>query len=174
MNQFIQQFQRHTLLRAIVYLALGIFALTSPHFFTKIIIYILAGYFAFLGILNLINASQNRKYENTDGQRFFAIFQLIFAAAILVLAKPLLTMITFVVGVFVLVNGLIRLNQTIQLKRTQQFFLPWLVYAILMILAGFMLMFRSVSSIMWLIGTVFLFMGISEFINFYQLKRTRY
>lgn len=174
MNTLFRQFQRYTFLQAILYFITGCLALLYPHQFTKGVIYLIAAYIAFLGISNLFQAFREKREFNIIGLQFYlGIFFLIASLAILVLSKPLLTLTTILLGVFILVNGVMRVMQAIDFKKNNQAFLPWILYGFVLIIIGLILMFNAISSIMTLIGSVLIFMGISELIGYFQLRKLK-
>lgn len=172
MNTLFRQFQRYTFLQAILYFITGILALMYPQQFSKWVIYLIAAYVAFLGLANLINAFKEKRRSNVVGLQFYiGIFLLIAALGILVLAKPLLTLTTVVLGIFILINGVMRIMQAFNLRKMNYSFLPWVIYGLILVIVGLILMFNALASIMTLIGSVLVFMGISELIGYFQLRK---
>ena len=171
MRTIFRQFQRYTFLQAILYFITGGLALLFPQQFTKGVIYLIAAYVAFLGITNLLSALKEKRQYNVTGLQFYlGIFFLIAALGILVLAKPLLTLTTILLGIFILINGVMRVMQAIDFKNHNQAFLSWIIYGLILVIVGLILMFNAISSIMTLIGSVLIFMGISEMIGYFQLR----
>lgn len=174
MGNLLNQFQRYTFLRAVIYFITGFLALVYPQEFTRWVVYLIAFYVAFLGILNILSALKGRRGGNPTGiEMYFGIFFVIAALAILALAKPLLTLATIFLGVMILGNGVLRISQAFSFKKMNQPFLPWIIYGGILIIVGLVLMFNAIASIMTLIGGVLLFMGLSEMIGYFQLRKLR-
>lgn len=172
MSKLIQQFQRYALLRGICYIVAGILVIMYPQQFTQAIIYLVAGYVAVLGLLNLWNAYREKKQTGYTGMELIlGILLLVAAAAILALAKPIFTIITVFLGILIVLNGCTRMMQAFNLKKLNQPFLPWMIYAGILIIGGFVLMFHAVASIMTLFGSILIFMGISEIAGYFQIRR---
>lgn len=172
MNTLFKQFQRYTFLQVILYIITGSLALLYPQQFSRWVIYLIAAYVALLGLANLMAALKERRQYNVTGLQFYlGIFLLIGALGILVLAKPLLTLTTILLGFFILVNGVMRVMQAFDLKKMNHSFLPWIIYGLILVVIGLILMFNALSSIMTLIGSVLIFMGISELIGYFQLRK---
>mgnify|MGYP000125447661 FL=1 len=102
---------------------------------------------------------------------YVGLFLVVIALLILALAKPLLTLATIFLGIFILINGFLRLSQVFELKNMNQPFLSLLFYSVILIIAGFILMFNAITSIMTLVGSVFIFMGLSEIIRSFSLRK---
>ena len=170
MSKVIQQFQRYALLRSILYVLTGIFAIMYPKEFTQGIIYLIAGYVAILGIMNLWNAYQEKRRSGYVGfEMIVGILLLVAAAAILALAKPIFTIMTIFLGILIVLNGILRIVQGFNLKGLNQRYLPWIFYGALLVVGGLLLMFKAVASIMTLFGSLLIFMGISEIVGYIQI-----
>lgn len=174
MNRLLKQFQRYTFLRAFIYFVTGVLALIYPQQFTKWVIYLLAFYIAFLGILNIFSALKEKRRSNQMGfELYIGIFLVVASLAVLALAKPLLTLTTIFLGVMILGNGVMRISQAFSFKKMNQPFLPWILYGSILIIIGLILMFNAITSIMTLVGSVLLFMGISEMFGYFQLRKLK-
>ncbi|MHC5267721.1 HdeD family acid-resistance protein [Enterococcus sp. LJL98] len=174
MNRLLRQFQRYTFLRALIYFITGLLALVYPQQFTKWVIYLIAGYLAFFGILNLLSGFRHKQQSQQMGFEFyFGLLFVIAALAVLVLAKPLLTLTTILLGVMILINGVMRISQSFRFKQMNQPFLPWIIYGGILVIIGLILMFNAITSIMTLVGSVLLFMGLSEMIGYFQLRKLK-
>lgn len=167
-----QTFQRYPLLRATVYLLTGLLALLYPQQSTQWLIYLIAIYVAFFGMINILSGLREKSRSNQFGfEMYVGLFLVVIALLILALAKPLLTLATIFLGIFILINGFLRLSQVFELKNMNQPFLSLLFYSVILIIAGFILMFNAITSIMTLVGSVFIFMGLSELIRSFSLRK---
>ncbi len=173
MNKLMQQFQRYALLRAVIYILAGILIILYPQQFTQMIIHLVAAYVGFLGLMNVWTAFREKKQIGYYGfDMLVGVLLLVAAAAILVLVKPIFTIITVFLGILIVLNGCTRIVQGFNLKNLQQHYLSWLLYGGLLIIGGFILMFHAVASIMTLFGSILIFMGISELVGYFQIRRT--
>lgn len=174
MSRLLKQFQRHTFLRAFIYFITGLLALMYPQQFTKWVIYLLAFYIAFLGLLNILAAlKEKRHYQQMGFELYLGIFLVVAALGVLALAKPLLTLTTILLGIMVLGNGVMRISQAFSFKKMNQPFLPWIIYGSILVLVGLILMFNAIASIMTLVGSILLFMGLSEMFGYFQLRKLK-
>ena len=85
MSKLIQQFERYALLRVFLYGIICILAILYPQQVTQGIIYAVAGYVAFLGIINLFHAHQEKNQTGFTGIELI-IGALRMSAAISILA----------------------------------------------------------------------------------------
>ena len=99
------------------------------------------------------------------------IILLVAALAILALAKPLLTIITIILGLIIVLNGALKITQAVQLKNLNQAYWPWIIYGILMIIGGGFMMFHAIASVMTLFGSLLIIMGVSEFASYLQMRK---
>lgn len=172
MGSLLKQFQRYTFIRALVYFITGLIAWFYPAEFTKGVIWIVAGYVGILGLLSVFSALKEKKRSGIIGiEVYFGVILIIAALAILVLTKPLLTLTTIIIGLLIVFNGSMRIFQAISLKSMNQAFLPWILYGIILIVVGLFLMFNATTSIMTIIAGILIFMGVSEMIGYFQLRK---
>ncbi|MBM7709220.1 DUF308 domain-containing protein [Enterococcus lemanii] len=172
MGSLLKQFQRYTFIRALVYFITGLIAWFYPAEFTKGVIWIVAGYVGILGLLSVFSALKEKKRSGIIGiEVYFGVILIIAALAILVLTKPLLTLTTIIIGLLIVFNGSMRIFQALSLKSMNQAFLPWILYGIILIVVGLFLMFNATTSIMTIIAGILIFMGVSEMIGYFQLRK---
>ncbi|NLM67822.1 MAG: hypothetical protein GX180_11730 [Enterococcus sp.] len=172
MGSLLKQFQRYTFIRALVYFITGLIAWFYPAEFTKGVIWIVAGYVGILGLLSVFSALKEKKRSGIIGiEVYFGVILIIAALAILVLTKPLLTLTTIIIGLLIVFNGSMRIFQALSLKSMNQAFLPWVLYGIILIVVGLFLMFNATTSIMTIIAGILIFMGVSEMIGYFQLRK---
>ena len=172
MGSLLKQFQRYTFIRALVYFITGLIAWFYPAEFTKGVIWIVAGYVGILGLLSVFSALKEKKRSGIIGiEVYFGVILIIAALALLVLTKPLLTLTTIIIGLLIVFNGSMRIFQALSLKSMNQAFLPWILYGIILIVVGLFLMFNATTSIMTIIAGILIFMGVSEMIGYFQLRK---
>lgn len=172
MGSLLKQFQRYTFIRALVYFITGLIAWFYPAEFTKGVIWIVAGYVGILGLLSVFSALKEKKRSGIIGiEVYFGVILIIAALAILVLTKPLLTLTTIIIGLLIVFNGSMRIFQALSLKSMNQAFLPWILYGIILIVVGLFLMFNATTSLMTIIAGILIFMGVSEMIGYFQLRK---
>ena len=174
MNKVVQQFQQYAMLRSLVYIIVGIFIILKPQQFTKGIIYLIAAYVAILALTNLYRAYQAKKAVGYySGEMMIGVVLLIAALAILALAKPLLTILTILLGLIIVLNGALKISQAFQLKKLNQAYWPWIIYGVLMIIGGGFMMFHAIASVMTLFGSLLIIMGVSEAASYFQIKKIK-
>lgn len=172
MGSLLKQFQRYTFIRALVYFITGLIAWFYPAEFTKGVIWIVAGYVGILGLLSVFSELKEKKRSGIIGiEVYFGVILIIAALAILVLTKPLLTLTTIIIGLLIVFNGSMRIFQALSLKSMNQAFLPWILYGIILIVVGLFLMFNATTSLMTIIAGILIFMGVSEMIGYFQLRK---
>lgn len=174
MGNLLKQFQRYTFIRAFVYFITGLIAWIYPAQFTKGVIWIVAGYVGVLGLLSIFSALKEKKRSGMIGvEVYLGILLIVVALAILVLTKPLLTLTTVIIGLLIVFNGSMRIMQAFSFRSMNQAFLPWILYGVILVAVGLFLVFNAATSIMTIIAGILIFMGISEMIGYFQLRKLR-
>jgi uncharacterized membrane protein HdeD (DUF308 family) len=175
MNTFFEKIQRYDLLRAILFLIAGVVIVIAPRSVFNTIVYLVAGYIAVLGLINLYASyKEKRQTGYTSMQMTTGVLLLIAAAAILVFAKGLLAIVPFFLGIMITISGCTRLMASFNQKRAGLPFITGVLFSLLVIIAGIVLVFNPFRT--WLIffqifGGVLIFMGFSDVINHFQRKR---
>lgn len=151
------------LLNSLLLLLLGVLVLWKPSLIFNGIIYLVAAYFALMGILNLYTVL--REKPNSASSYASGILLLLVALAIIVLAKPILSLIPFFLGVLVVLAGIRQLRQELALQQEKQGRLTWLIFSLILIIAGVILVFNPFRSILLLFqffGGILVVYGVSQ------------
>lgn len=173
MNAFFDKLYRYDLIRAIVYIIFGLIILIAPRTVFDTIVYLVASYIACLGIISLYTNYQDQKKGYRNVQFISGILLLISAAAILVFASGLLSIIPFFLGILITISGCTRLMANFSQKRSGAPYLIGLIVSFLIIAAGIILVFNPFSTVLFffqIFGGILLFMGLSDAINHFQRK----
>ncbi|MGK0552212.1 HdeD family acid-resistance protein [Enterococcus faecalis] len=169
---FVTNFKRHTLLRAAVYIVLGSAILFRPTAFFHLVGYLIAGYLVLMGLINIYDDYQIKKATGSFGLGMASgIIFLVLAAAFLLFAPVIVSVLPFSLGVVIALNGLFQLITALNSKR-----FIWIIYSVIVLLAGFMLIFNPFKSFIVLFqvfGCVLIFMGISEIIAHFRSNQAR-
>lgn len=175
MDSFIKKLQKYQLLRAVFYALVGILILLQPRPFFNVIVYIVAAYFVFLSIVNLISAWREKKATGYYGSEMtIGILFLVVAAIVLIFAKLIISIIPFFLGLLVLLSGIRQLVQELNLRKQGISSLGWFLFSLAMIVVGGVLVFNPFGSVLVLFqifGAVLIVLAISEIIAYFQLKK---
>ena len=172
MEAFFNQFQKYAILRGIAYTLVGIFALINPSIFFKAIIYFIAGYFVLMGIINCLAARKLHKETGSYGFSMASgLFFFLLALIVLFFSKAILSIIPFFLGLLVVVNGLSQLLQALNTPKRKGL---WLIFSCIMLIAGLVLMFNPFKTLLvvcQVFGVLLIFNGLSELVNYFQLRK---
>lgn len=176
MDTLIHQIKKYALLRGLVYIILGLAVVINPGAVFKVAVYAVSGYLAFMGILDLIDGIKERRSSGGYNSSFvLGVFLLIVAAIVLIFAKGIVSILPVFLGLLIAVFGASRIVQAFNLK--QYVNVNWtlfLIYGIILLIGGLLLVFnpfRSVLLLFQLFGGILIFMGISEVLTFFQLRK---
>ena len=169
---FRENFQRHTLLRAAVFIVLGSGIVFNPSAFFQFVGYLIAGYLTLLGLINIYDDYKIKKQVGSFGLGLFSgIILIILALAFLFFAPVIVSSLPFLLGFAIAINGIFQLIMALNGKQ-----LGWIIYSILVLIAGLVLVFNPFKSFIVLLqvfGLILIFMGISEVIAYFQMKKNR-
>lgn len=175
MNLFIENFRRYALIRAVLYIIFGIFALINPASLFQWVVILVSVYVAFLGILDLISAFRMKRQTQTLGSEFTKGWLLLLLAAIIFFfAKDIMALVPFFLGLLIVINGIYQLVNAINGRQIGISGMGWIVYSILVMIVGVILIFNPFGSLLLLFqmfGATLIVMGIFQIINYVQLKR---
>lgn len=176
MDTLIYQIKKYALLRGLVYILLGLAVVINPSVVFKVAVYAVSSYLAFMGILNLMDGVKEKRSSGGYNSGFvMGVFLLLVAVIVLIFAKGIVSILPIFLGVLIAVFGTSRIVQAFNLK--QYVNVNWtlfLIYGIILVVGGLLLVFnpfRSVLLLFQLFGGILIFMGISEFLTFIQLKK---
>ncbi len=169
MTQFFEKLQKYALLRMTFLVLIGGFMLFRPNEIFHGVVYIVAGYTAFLGLLNL--AFRNRQEGMSSFGIISGVLLLVAALAILVLAKPIVSIIPIFFGILFVIYGLVKFVKKPARRIVNEPSLPRKIFYFLILLVGILLIFnpfKTVLLVAQIAGAVILLMGIEEGINFFR------
>ncbi|MBP1046516.1 DUF308 domain-containing protein [Enterococcus sp. BWM-S5] len=176
MDTLIHSIKKYALLRGIIYILLGLAVVINPSAVFKVAVYAVSGYLAFMGILDLLDGIKEKRTSGVYNSSFvLGIFLLIVAAIVLIFAKGIVSILPIFLGLLIAVFGLSRIVQSFNLK--QYVNVNWtlfFIYGVILLIGGLLLVFnpfRSVLFLFQLFGGILIFMGISEFLTFLQLRK---
>ncbi len=167
---FFKILREYEWLNAVLFLLIGALAILSPHFLFKAVIYFLAAYFVVNGVLALIMYFKDRdEYSPVT-----AIMQFVIALLIVVFARPLASILPFLLGFIILIYGINRLKNAITHKQYVNVSrAPQIIYSILIIVASILLLFNPFRSFLIMIqffGIILIVMGIDELVLWYRMR----
>lgn len=169
LTTFRETFRRHALLRAIVFILLGVAIAINPDAVFDFIAYLIAGYLILLGIINIFENYRLKKKTGVYGLGLAGgIIQIILAIFVLFLAPTIVSILPFLLGLSIVLNGIFQL--VVALNSGQA---GWLVYSALLIIVGAVLVFNPFQTLLVLFqvfGVIVVIMGISEAVSHFQSR----
>lgn len=167
---FFKVLREYEWLNAILFLLIGAWAILSPHFLFRAVVYFLAIYFVVNGVLALIMYFKNRDEYSLSTP----IMQFVIALLIAIFARPLASILPFLLGFFILIYGINRLKNAITYKQYVNVSrAPQIIYSILIIIASILLLFNPFRSFLIMIqffGIILIVMGVDELILWYRMR----
>lgn len=175
MKRIFTVLERFALLRAVVYVVLGIFTLLMPEKVFQITMYLFAGYFTVMGLLSIYESYRERnEVLFSDGGVISGVISLIGAVLLAVFGKELVSILPILLGIFVVLYGVFRILQALDARKLgYKFSIGFLIISILIFLVGiFMLInpFNSVIIVMQIFGGILIIMGIMEALSYFNFR----
>lgn len=168
---FFRMLREYEWFNGILFILIGILALLAPHFLFKAVVYFVALYFIINGVLLLITYLRKRELYSPMP----AVIQFVIAFLVFIFARPLASILPFLLGFGVLLYGIYHLKDAIMHKEYVNVSrAPRIIYSILIILASILLLFNPFRSFLVMIqffGIILIVIGVDELILWY---RTRY
>ncbi|WP_430606249.1 HdeD family acid-resistance protein [Enterococcus sp. DIV0180] len=165
-----RNFKTYALVRAIIYIVLGVLIVINPRAVFNLIGYLITTYFCLLGIFNLFEDYKRKKQVGSWGFGLFSgIIFLILALVVLFFAPAIASILPILLGLAIICNGIFQLIMGLNMKST-----PWLIYSVLLLIGGIVLLFNPFASLLVLFqifGVILIVMGVSEAISFFKLKK---
>lgn len=174
MRTLFNKLASHALLRAAAYIILGLLMLLFPAQVTSAIVYILAGWVAVLGILNIVSYLRSKGDGATMFDLVSGILQLVLAVMMIVFSKFLVSILPVFLGVLIIIGAAGSLAQTIRYGQIagRQNILLLVLYGLLLI-GGIVVVFNPFQSALFLMqvfGAITIAGGISELISAFTWK----
>lgn len=167
-----RNFQNHALLRAIIYILIGLAIAINPGGFFNFVGYLITGYLALIGLVNIFEDLKNRKNGGVFGVGLFSgIFFLILALIVWLFSKEIVSILPILLGLGIICNGLFQLVLGLNLKST-----GWIIYSVILLVLGFVLIFNPFKSVLLLFqafGVILIFMGVLEGFSFFKFKNSQ-
>ncbi|EOH89731.1 DUF308 domain-containing protein [Enterococcus villorum] len=165
-----QNIQRYAILRAAIYIIAGVAIIIDPRAVFHFIGYLITAYFVLLGILNFLEANKYRKQTGTWGFNLIsAIFYFIAALVVFVFASAIVSILPVILGLVIVLKSILQLFIGLNTKSK-----GWSIYSILLLIGGLLVLFNPFTSVMilfQLFGGILIFMGISEIVNYFKVRK---
>ncbi|WP_416353613.1 DUF308 domain-containing protein [Agrilactobacillus fermenti] len=170
MNKFFDSMRHVTWLKSIAYIILGLFSLFEPKSALNIFINVAALFVAVFGIINLINGLRHRaQVSGMNTQLTVGILQLLAAGLILILTKPILSALPFMLGIGLGIAGVTQIGNALSSKQYVNVVRwPWLLYGALILIIGLILLFNPFNTVLLtlrIFGAALVVMAIMEIVR---------
>ncbi|WP_214840942.1 DUF308 domain-containing protein [Exiguobacterium sp. s122] len=176
METLIKRLERSTLVQAAVYVLVGVLILWNPRFFFDVIVYVVAGYFAILGLWAIVQGVRYRR-NGLPPSFFMGIIYLVIALIVFFFAEVLASLLPIFIGLLFLFGGIIRLVQAFGYRRVMaNRWMYFLVTSLLWLGIGLLLVTNPFSSLLvlfQLFGGFLIAVGVMELILYITLRRSR-
>ena len=156
-----------SLLSSIVFLLLGIILVNHPDDTIRVVSYVLGGLFIVFGMARMISYFKSPKegFEYYDFNLTIASLCIVLGLVILVFGNAIATIIGFIIGIWVVLSAINKINASFRLKdqKIKYWYLP-LTIAVLILIAGFYIVF-SPNLIPMTLGAILIVYSVMDIIQ---------
>lgn len=170
-----KDFKKEMVMTTIIYIVIGIILIVWPGTTAKVVSYIIAGAITVSGVINLVKYARQDLISSSRGHSF-AVGAVLVAAGIYLFLRPetIISIFPSILGLFVLVNGFMKLQNTIDVARTG-YEKWWAVFilSIVNIAIGIIVLvnpFETATLLIRIIGAGLVYSGLSDLVATLFLK----
>lgn len=176
MQTLLDNLKKYTILRAIIFLVLGLLIIIFPQPIMSIIVYIIAAALMIMGIVNIISYFNNRPRAAFKDVSFLSgVLLLVVGIVIAVFSHQILSAIPVVLGIFVILSGAMYFLEALNVQKTlNRSGMPMFIFSILILIVGIILIVNPFSALTFLFrmfGIILLVMGIGDIIIYFLYER---
>lgn len=176
METFIHRLERSTLWQAVIYFVLGVLILLYPRFFFDVMVYVIAGYLAIMGIW-MIFQGMRRRQGGLPPAFFMGVIYLILAAIVFFFAETLASLLPILIGSLFLFGGVIRLIQALGYRQSMAGrWFGFLFGSLLWIGVGILMLTNPFSSLLVLFqmfGGILIAIAVLELFLYFAIRSTK-
>ncbi len=159
-----------SILTSIIFIAFGIFLLLRPDTTIRIISYTIGIILILLGAFSLGKYySDNKEKKSIDFNLIYGILSIIVGLVMILNPTALATLIPFVLGFWIVINGVIKIQYALELKKNKNdAWVATIVIALLILIWGLILVFNPFSgaiAITQLIGIFIIIYSILDIVE---------
>ena len=177
--KFIKELKWEALLTGVLYILLGVVALLIPETMERFLGYMIGVILILAGAVSMISYLLRDAHQNYYHNDFLhGLIGIVLGIVILYKVNVIISLVPVVLGVLVLISGLSKLQDVIDLKRMEYGnWIVMLVLAIINIVLGLVLIFnpmKSAAFLFRLLGVGLIFSGVTDcFITLYFAGKIR-
>lgn len=177
MYDLFKKIREQALIRALIFLVLGILIIIFPDPIMRIIVYILGALFIVMGVINLITYFSNRSHSRGEASDFtfiLGILYILIGIILLVFYKQILLILPVVLGILLILDATLYFLESINLSKVSSGTgIPLLVYSIIMVIVGIIFMFNPFGSLSFLLrvfGVILICIAVFDVYVYFYLR----
>jgi len=158
------------LVSSVVLFILGIVLLFIPGSIITTILRIFGGVIIALGVISIINSTKGKA---TNAELVYGILMTILGLVFLSNPEVIAGIIPFILGVWIVINSLFKLQVVANLKKTSTDYVKPLVLNIITLIIGIILMFnpfKGAEAVIMIIGIFMIVYSLLDFLNYFFTK----
>lgn len=176
METLIKRLERSTFIQAALYVVIGLLIILYPRIFFDAIVYLVAAYFAIIGLVAIVQGLRHKRNGLPAGF-FTGIIYLLIALIVFFFAETLASLLPIFIGALFLFGGIIRLIQAVGFRRTiANRWMYFMLSSLLWIGIGLLMLanpFDSLLVLFQLFGGLLIAVGVIEWMLYFTLRSSR-
>ena len=178
MRSLFEKLKKYALLRSIIYILLGAAIIYDPIIVLKWILYIIAAYFALIGIISIITAISKIKEEGLANFDFISgIILVLVGICIVAFAVQISLFIHVLMGILVVVSGSTYFAMGLDVQKSKIVSgVPLMIFSIIVIVAGVLLLvnpFGTQALLFRIFAVALIIMGIGEIVSMITYRKIK-
>lgn len=166
MKKNFNKFFTTSIITSVVFIALGMFLFFKPETTIATISYTLGIIILLLGAFSFAKYFQRDKEVGIDFSLIYGILSIIFGIIIILNPNALATIIPFVLGFWVIVNSIIKIQYSLDLKKYENnAWIPTLIIGLLTLVWGLILVFNPFAGALVITKVIGLFLIIYSILD---------
>lgn len=142
-KKYYNKFFTTSIITSIVFIALGMFLFLKPETTISTISYIIGIVILLLGAFSVVKHFSDKEQNSFDFSLVYGILSIIVGIVIIVNPTALAKIITFVLGFWIVINSIIKIQYSLDLKKyNNNAWIPTLVIGLLTLIWGLILVFN--------------------------------
>lgn len=169
----IKKMNTTSIIFSIIFIILGAFLISMPDYAIKLVSYALGIIFIILGLVAVVDFFSDRDSQDFLNFNFvIGVFSLIFGLIIMAKTEVIASIIPLLLGVWMLINGVIKLSYSLSLNNKENALIS-IIVSILIIILGILLIFNpfdGAQALVQILGIEIIVYSVLDLVECFSLK----
>lgn len=174
--KYIKEIKKSILVTDLIYIMIGLIMAIIPGFLSNFICYVMGIIIVLFGSTRILRYIELKKKTNLSNiMLVIGIIALILGIVIIVNPEGVTSIIPFIIGIYVFVLGLTKINQALEFRENNyNGWSPTMISAVLLLLLGIIVIFNpfeALTVVIRLVGIAFIINSLYDLYNVYNYNK---